>query len=94
MKLFALATTGLAFAIVDSGSSALAVDAYNEVKVEIQIVAIDPASGVIQIAGGPSLHRSQTIQSAALQHLFETEGADQLQRKLSSQIRYIANAKA
>jgi hypothetical protein len=61
-------------------------------KIEAGIVAIDAASGTLHLSNGMVIDRANILQSAALQHLYETEGAAQLQRKVrSTEIRYIAN---
>lgn len=90
MKTFALATA-TAIAIATLSTPALAMNAQSGIKVEARIIAIDQASGMVQLSNGLTFNQTNAIQSAALQHLYETEGAHQLQRKLRSQIRYVAN---
>lgn len=94
MKTLAL-TAAVAIAIAALGSPSFAADRLGDSKIEAHIVAIDQASGMIQLSNGLVFNETNAIQSASLQHLYETEGAHQLQRKLRSQIRYVAaDAKA
>lgn len=98
MRTLTLATTALvlAFSVGLSAPVAAATDLSEDRKIEADIVALDAASGTLQLSNGMVLDRSNFLQSAAFQRLYETEGAEQLQRKLrNTEIRYVAyDAKA
>lgn len=75
-----------------AAGAAGAADASADHKIIVDIVALDAASGTLQLSNGLVLNRTNFIQSAAFQRLYETEGADQLQRKLrGTAVRYIAS---
>lgn len=90
MKPFALAAAA-AITIATLGSPAFATTASGDMKIEARIIAIDQASGMVQLSNGLTFNQTNAIQSASLQRLYETDGPHQLQRKLRSQIRYVAN---
>lgn len=94
MKMLAGPVAALAFAIGFFGSAAQAAQLSNHQKAEASIVAFDQASGLVQLSNGLVVDQSNLIQSAALQRLYETEGIDDVQRKLSSDVRYIADGKS
>eukprot|EP00752_Nemacystus_decipiens_P019608 g17664.t1 len=94
MKMLAGPAAALAFAIGFFGSAAQAAQLSNHQKAEASIVAFDQASGLVQLSNGLVVDQSNLIQSAALQRLYETEGIDDVQRKLSSDVRYIADGKS
>lgn len=94
MRPHTLAALALVFSAALSGpaGAAGAADASADHKIIANIVALDAASGSLQLSNGLVLNRTNFIQSAAYQRLYETEGADQLQRKLrGTAVRYIAN---
>lgn len=91
MKTHTLATIIFAASLGLSGT-ATASDLSEDRKIEADIVALDAATGTFQLSNGMVLDRSNFLQSAAFQRLYETEGAEQLQRKLrNTEIRYVAN---
>lgn len=92
MKSLAYAAAALTFAIGFAGSPANAADAPDAQKVETSIIAVHNASGTVQLSNGMVLDQSRVIRSATLRHLYETEGAQQLQRKFpTGEIRYLAD---
>lgn len=91
MRPHTLAALALVFSAALSGPAGAA-DASADHKIIVDIVALDAASGTLQLSNGLVLNRTNFIQSAAFQRLYETEGADQLQRKLrGTAVRYIAS---